>query len=62
MLGSDNPLIKELSEVVDIDQLKEQLKRKKQERSPISVYPQLKIEYQSESERSLIPSNEFLNN
>jgi len=29
MLGSDNPLIKELSEVVDIDQLKEQLKRKK---------------------------------
>ncbi len=38
MLGSDNPLTKELPEVVDIEQLREQLRKEEQERLPIPEY------------------------
>jgi len=44
-LGSDNPLIKKLSEVVNIEQLREQLRKEKQERPFTSEYHQLETEY-----------------
>ncbi len=56
-LGSNNPLIKELSKVSNIEQLKEQLKREEQERSPTPEYLQSETEYQSESGGGSTPLN-----
>ncbi len=62
MIGFDNPLIKELSEVVDIEQFREQLRREEQEDPPTSEYSQSETEYQLESEGGLTPPNESQNN
>ena len=64
-LDSDNSLIKELPEVVNVnqlDQLREQLRREEKERSSLPVYPQSETEYQSRSEEGLTLLNESQNN
>ncbi len=62
MLGSDNFLVKELPEVINIEQFRSQLRRKEQERLPTFEYKKSETEYQSSSKRGLILSNEYQNN
>ncbi len=62
MLGFDNPLIKELSDVVNIEQLREQFRKEEQERPPTPKYHQLEEEYQLESKGGLTLPNELQNN
>ena len=60
-LGSDNPLIKEIPLVIDIEDLRQQLRQ--EERPPTPVHYQSgEEEYHSGSEQGPIPPNEPENN
>ena len=61
-LGSDNPLIKELPVVIDVEDLRQQVQQQQEERLPTPVYYQSEEEYHSGSEQGLTPPNESENN
>ncbi len=59
-LGSDNPLIKEIPLVIDVEDLRQQLRQK--ERAPTPIQYQSEEEYHSGSEQGLTSPNEPENN
>ena len=60
ILGSDNPLTKELPLVIDVEDLRQQLRL--EERLPTPIYYQSEEEYHSRSEQGLTSLNEPENN
>ncbi len=59
-LGSDNPLIKEIPLVIDVENLRQQLRQ--EERAPTPIQYQSEEEYHSGSKQGLTPPNEPENN
>ena len=49
-LGSDNPLIKKLPVVIDVENLRQQFQQQQKERPPTPVHYQSEEEYHSGSE------------
>src|SRR6266542_113851 len=62
MLESDNPLIKEILIVINIEDLRQQLQQQEEEKSLTPIHYQSKEEYQLESKGSPISLNEPENN
>ncbi len=60
ILGSDNPLIKEIPLVIDVEDLRQQLRQ--EEKAPTPIHYQLEKEYHSGSEQGLTSPNEPENN
>ncbi len=60
ILGSDNLLIKEIPLVIDVEDLRQQLRQ--EERTPIPIQYQSEEEYYSGSEQGPTPLNESENN